>query len=79
MFIQCLVLTVQHGAGVTACSCMSLVPSVCTSTSYSGLSSVTSVGTTSFISAPLVPNMGTSYMGLAAGVITPHDISPKKA
>ncbi len=43
------------------------------------LSSVPSVGTTSFISAPSVPNMDTSYIGIPAGVITPHGISHKTA
>ncbi len=61
---------------VTACNSMPAVPSVCTSTSDSGVSSVPSVGT--FLSAPSVPNMDTTYMGMSSeSVITPHGISQK--
>ncbi len=63
---------------VTTCNSMTAVPSVCTSTSHSGVSSVPSVGT--FLSAPSVPNMDTTYMGMSsASVIAPHGISQKTA
>ncbi len=55
---------------------MTAVPSVYTSTSDSGVSSVPSVGT--FRSAPSVPNMDTTYMGMSsASFIAPHGISQK--
>ncbi len=44
--------------GVTACNSMTAVPSVCTSTTYSGVSSVPRVGT--FLNAPSVPIMDTT-------------------
>ncbi len=63
-------------AGVAARNSMTAVPNVCTSTSHSGISSVPSVGT--FLSAPSVPNMDTTYMGMSSeSVITPHGISQK--
>ncbi len=56
-----------------ACNSMTAVPSVYTTSTHSGVSSVPSVGT--FLSAPSVPNMDTTYMGMSsASVIAPHGI-----
>ncbi len=63
-------------AGVTTCNSMTAVPSVCTSTSHSGVSSVPSVGT--FLSAPSVPNMDSINLSMSsASFIAPHGISQK--